>query len=219
MYTVHSSLSTDPTYSTLSQILIQQFHIFNNVKLSHLVLIPRSNSHLIQQSHLFNIVTNSVVYLVYSHLSFNSPNIFKSVANSLLFSNSTVYLVQQTKPIQYYHKFSCISYSISLSVQTYSQIHLSYPIPQSNLIQQSHIFNSVTNSIVFSFYTYSTVPFIQKCRKFTSVFNSHISFNRPNLFNIITNSVVYLVYIHISFNSPNIFKSFTNSLVLSNSTV
>ena len=135
------SRSTDPAYSTVSQIQLYY-------------LIPQSN--LIQQFHILNNATNSIVL---SRFTFSS----------LL----TVAL------IQYCHKFSCISSFtfISLStVQTYSkvsQIHLSYPIPKSNLIQQSHILNSVTNSIVWSrltFSSYSTVSFIQKCRKFTSLF-------------------------------------------------
>ena len=135
------SRSTVPTYSIVSQILLY-----------YLI----SDSNLIQQFHILNNATNSIVL---SRFTFSS----------LL----TVAL------IQYCHKFSCISSFtfISLStVQTYSkvsQIHLSYPIPKSNLIQQSHILNSVTNSIVWSrpsFSSYSTVSFIQKCRKFTSLF-------------------------------------------------
>ena len=152
------SRSTDPTYSTLSQIelyylipqsnLIQQSHILNSVKNS--IVWSRLHSHLIQDSHLFNIVTNSVVSIVLSRFTFSSI--------------STVAL------IQYFHKFSCISSFtfISLStVQTYSkvsQILLSYHISQSNLIQQSHILYSIYYSIFwsrFTFSSYSTVPFIQ----------------------------------------------------------
>ena len=85
------------------------------------------------------------------------------------------WLVQQTQPIQYYHKFSCISSFtfISLStVQTYSkvsQIHLSYKIPQSNLFQQSHILNSVTNSIVWSRFTFSSLSTVQTYSKVSQI--------------------------------------------------
>ena len=135
------SRSTDPAYSTVSQIQLYY-------------LIPQSN--LIQQFHILNNATNSIVL---SRFTFSS----------LL----TVALIQNC------HKFSCISSFTFISLSTVhsyskvSQIHLSYQIPQSNLIQQSHILISVTNSIVwscFTFSSYSTVPFIQKCRKFTSLF-------------------------------------------------
>ena len=91
------SRSTDPTYSTLSQIelyylipqsnLIQQSHILNSVKNS--IVWSRLHSHLIQESHLFNIVSNSVVYQVSHSYLFQQFHLFKSVANLLVFSNST----------------------------------------------------------------------------------------------------------------------------------
>ena len=90
---------------------------------------------------------------------------------------------------------------------------MSYLIPQSDLIQQPHILNSVANSIVwprFTFSSYSTVPFIQKCRKFMSLFqfHSHISFNRPNLFNSVTNSAVLSNFTISSYSTVALIQQF-----------
>ena len=69
------SLSTGQTYSKVSQI-----HLF--------YLIPQSD--FIPQSHILNIVTNSIVWSRFTFSSYSTVPFIQSVANSLVFSNSTV---------------------------------------------------------------------------------------------------------------------------------
>ena len=122
------------------------------------------------------------MYQVSHSYLFQQFHLFKSVANSLVFSNFTV-----------------VSRSTDPTYSKVSQIHLSYLIPQSDLnstvphikqyqkfnslisfyililYQQFYLFNIVTNSVVsivlsrFTFSSISTVALIQYCHKFSCI--------------------------------------------------
>ena len=135
------SHSTDPTYSTLSQIELYY-------------LIPQSN--LIQQSHILNGVKNSIVWSLFTFSSYSTVPFIQSVSNSLVFSNSTV-ISRSTDP----------TYSTLSQIELYYLIPQSNLIQQSHIL--NGVKNSIVWSR-FTFSSYSTVTFIQKCCKFTSVF-------------------------------------------------
>ena len=232
----HSTVSQIQFYYLLSRsylILlsqhIQQWNKFNSLIFLHHILFNSSMYSKVQQSqwsflglhsHLFNSRTYSKVsqiqlyYLLYVHISFNSPNIFNIVTNLVVLSTFT-FISHSTVPhIQPCNKFNCLTSFYILIYFKSVQIHWSYLIPQSNFIQQSHTFNSVTNSVLlsnFTFISHSTVSTYSTMKQIQqSSFLHHILFN-SSMYSKVQQSQWSFLGLHSHlFQQSHLFKSVTN---------
>ena len=161
------SRSTDPTYSTLSQIQLYY-------------LIPQSN--LIQQFHILNSVTNSIVW---SRFTFSSLSTVALIQYCYKFSCISSFTFISLSTVQTYSKVSQIHYSFLiprsnliqqshiLKSVTNSTVWSRFTFSSYSTVPYIHI---VTNSIVltrFTFSSLSTVALIQYSHKFSCISSLH----------------------------------------------
>ena len=135
------SRSTDPTYSTLSQIELYY-------------LIPQSN--LIQQSHILNGVKNSIVW---SRFTFSSLSTVLLIQYCHKFGCISSFTFISLSTVQTYSKVS--------QIHLFYLIPQSDLIPQSHILKQCHKFNSLISFYILILFNSSIYS---KCLKFTSVF-------------------------------------------------